>query len=61
MLDALADGDTGESLAALAARSGFADQAHMTRSVRREIAMSPGRVRRHFAADRTPEARVTIV
>jgi AraC-like DNA-binding protein len=45
VLDALADGD-GPGLAAIAARAGFADQAHMTRALRREIQMPPGAARR---------------
>jgi AraC-like DNA-binding protein len=42
-LDALS---TDEPLAAIAARTGFADQAHMTRTLRREIDLSPATVRR---------------
>ncbi|HET6529655.1 MAG TPA: helix-turn-helix domain-containing protein [Actinoplanes sp.] len=45
-LDALADGDTP---AAVAARTGFADQAHLTRALRREVALSPAVARRLFA------------
>ena len=43
-LDGLTTG--GESLGALAARVGFADQAHMTRAMRREIDLSPAAARR---------------
>jgi AraC-like DNA-binding protein len=43
-LDGLTAG--AESLGALAARAGFADQAHMTRSMRREIDLSPAAARR---------------
>jgi AraC-like DNA-binding protein len=46
VLDELAD--PGAELAALAVRAGFADQAHMTRAVRRELATSPARLRRLF-------------
>jgi AraC-like DNA-binding protein len=42
-LDALT---TDEPLAAIAARTGFADQAHMTRTLRREIDLSPATARR---------------
>jgi hypothetical protein len=42
-LDALT---TDEPLAAIAARTGFADQAHMTRTLRREIDLSPAAARR---------------
>jgi AraC-like DNA-binding protein len=45
-LDALADGDTP---AAVAARTGFADQAHLTRALRREVALSPAIARRLLA------------
>jgi AraC-like DNA-binding protein len=45
-LDALGDGD---SPAAVAARTGFADQAHLTRALRREIALSPAAARRLLA------------
>ena len=43
-LDQLTDGRDG--LAALAVRIGFADQAHMTRAMRREIDMPPATARR---------------
>ena len=46
VLDELAD--PGAELAALAVRAGFADQAHMTRAVGRELGSSPGRIRRLF-------------
>jgi AraC-like DNA-binding protein len=49
VLDALADGDHPPGLAALAAEAGFADQAHMTRALRREIRMPPGAARRLLA------------
>jgi AraC-like DNA-binding protein len=50
VLDALADGDRPpRSLAALAAEAGFADQAHLTRALRREIRMPPGAARRLLA------------
>jgi AraC-like DNA-binding protein len=45
-LDALTDGDV--SLASVAARSGFADQAHMTRAMRREIDLPPAAARRQL-------------
>lgn len=44
---ALADiGAPGEGLAELAARTGFADQAHLSRTIRRELGLSPTEVRR---------------
>jgi AraC-like DNA-binding protein len=43
-LDQLADGET--DLAQLAARVGFADQAHLTRLLRRESGWTPGLLRR---------------
>jgi AraC-like DNA-binding protein len=49
VLDALAEGDDPPGLAALAAETGFADQAHMTRALRREIRMPPGAARRLLA------------
>ncbi|MET0492073.1 MAG: AraC family transcriptional regulator [Actinoplanes sp.] len=52
VLDELAD--PGAGLAALAVRAGFADQAHMTRAVRRELGSSPGRIRRGLANDSGP-------
>jgi AraC-like DNA-binding protein len=42
-LDRLADGQ--RDLAALAAEAGFADQAHLTRTVRRETGRTPGQLR----------------
>jgi AraC-like DNA-binding protein len=39
-----------EGLAVLAARAGFADQAHMTRSIRRELEMPPSLVRKILSA-----------
>jgi AraC-like DNA-binding protein len=42
-LDRLADGQ--RDLAALAAEAGFADQAHLTRTVRRETGHTPGQLR----------------
>jgi AraC-like DNA-binding protein len=43
--------EAGETdLAALAAAVGFADQAHLSRTVRAELGCSPGRLRRLFAA-----------
>jgi AraC-like DNA-binding protein len=51
VLDALADGDDPAGLAELARRAGFADQAHMSRALRREIGSSPGAARRLFRAD----------
>jgi AraC-like DNA-binding protein len=42
-LDRLADGQ--RNLAALAAETGFADQAHLTRTVRRETGHTPGQLR----------------
>jgi AraC-like DNA-binding protein len=50
-LDELADG--GADLAGVAARTGFADQAHMTRALRRETGLSPGAARRLFQSVRT--------
>ena len=46
-LDALTDGDP---LASVAVRTGFADQAHMTRALHREIGTSPAVVRRLLSA-----------
>jgi AraC-like DNA-binding protein len=46
-LDALAGGDP---LALVAAGTGFADQAHMTRALRREIGTSPAAARRLLSA-----------
>jgi AraC-like DNA-binding protein len=42
-LDRLADGQL--DLAALATETGFADQAHLTRTVRRETGRTPGQLR----------------
>lgn len=53
VLDALADGDDPAGLAELAGRAGFADQAHMTRVVRREIDCSPAAVRRLLRSETT--------
>ncbi|MFB9357613.1 helix-turn-helix domain-containing protein [Actinoplanes nipponensis] len=39
-------GDSAAGLAELAARAGFADQAHLSRTIRRELGLSPGEVRR---------------
>lgn len=39
-------GATGEGLAGVAARTGFADQAHLSRTIRRELGLSPAEVRR---------------
>jgi AraC-like DNA-binding protein len=47
-LERLAAGE--RDLAALAAELGFADQAHLTRAVRREVGHPPGHVRRLLAA-----------
>lgn len=55
VLDALADGGDPAGLAELARRAGFADQAHMTRAVRREIDAAPAAVRRLLRADATPD------
>jgi AraC-like DNA-binding protein len=41
----------GAGLAEVARRAGFADQAHMSRAVRREVDASPGAVRRLLRAD----------
>ncbi|QGN35755.1 helix-turn-helix domain-containing protein [Microlunatus sp. Gsoil 973] len=46
-LDQLAEGET--DLAQLAARVGFADQAHLTRLVHRESGWTPGSLRRMIA------------
>ena len=46
-LDQLASGET--DLATLAAKTGFSDQAHLTRLLRREIGHTPGSLRRMFA------------
>lgn len=59
VLDALADGGDPASLAELARRAGFADQAHMTRAVRREIDVPPGVARRLFRADRGQKTPTT--
>lgn len=48
VLDALADGDG--SLADLAAATGFADQAHLSRVVRRRFGQPPSAIRREFDA-----------
>ena len=53
-LDALAVG--GESLAAIAARAGFADQAHLTRELRREIGLAPSAARRLLRPGRAEPA-----
>lgn len=50
VVDSLADGETG--LADLAARLGFADQAHLTRTVREHLGHTPAALRRLF--DRVP-------
>jgi AraC-like DNA-binding protein len=39
-------GDPAAGLAALAARAGFADQAHLSRTMRRELGLSPGELRK---------------
>ncbi len=52
VLDELAGSRDG--LAAVAARAGFADQAHMTRSIRRELDMPPGMVRKMLAQSSSP-------
>ena len=57
VLDALAGGDDPAGLAELARQAGFADQAHMTRAVRREIDLAPAAVRRLLAADRRGDQR----
>lgn len=49
-LDGLAE--PGAGLAALAARAGFADQAHLTRAVRRELGSTPARIRRSLLGPR---------
>jgi len=46
-LERLAAGE--QSLAGLAAEAGFADQAHMTRTLRRETDLTPGQLRRLLA------------
>jgi AraC-like DNA-binding protein len=46
-LDQLATGET--DLATVAAETGFSDQAHLTRMLRREAGATPGAVRRLFA------------
>ncbi|MEU8517657.1 helix-turn-helix transcriptional regulator [Kitasatospora sp. NPDC048722] len=48
-LDRISQGDTG--LAALAAESGFADQAHMTNAMRRSVGLTPGALRALLAAE----------
>jgi AraC-like DNA-binding protein len=48
-LDSLG-GDERPDLAAIAVRCGFADQAHMTRAVRRETGMAPGALHRSLRA-----------
>ncbi|MFI6538239.1 helix-turn-helix domain-containing protein [Nonomuraea sp. NPDC050547] len=50
-LDRLEQGET--SLAALAADLGFADQAHLTRTVRRHLGHTPAALRRQLAPERT--------
>lgn len=50
-LDELAGGET--DLAALAARTGFADQAHLTRLVRAETGSTPGALRELFGGGRS--------
>ncbi|MGV9928815.1 helix-turn-helix domain-containing protein [Nocardia rhamnosiphila] len=52
-LDRLTDGDTG--LADLAAHLGFADQAHLTRTVRAHLGHTPVALRRLLAAPATPQ------
>ncbi|MFI7541397.1 helix-turn-helix domain-containing protein [Actinoplanes sp. NPDC049599] len=47
-------GDAGEGLAAVAARAGFADQAHLSRTLRRELGLSPGEVRKLLAGRAAP-------
>jgi AraC-like DNA-binding protein len=49
-LDQLASGET--NLARLAMETGFSDQAHLTRLLRREIGQTPGALRRMFATGR---------
>jgi AraC-like DNA-binding protein len=49
-LDQLASGET--DLARLATETGFADQAHLTRLLRREIGQTPGVLRRMFETGR---------
>ena len=50
-IDRLSAGD--RDLARLAADLGFADQAHLTRSLRTEIEITPGRLRGMFTPERT--------
>jgi AraC-like DNA-binding protein len=54
-LDRLTAGES--SLAALAADLGFADQAHLCRTVREQLGHTPTAVRRLLAADRGPGLR----
>ena len=48
VMERLSRGET--SLALLAADAGFADQSHMTRTLRREVDLTPGQLRRILAA-----------
>jgi AraC-like DNA-binding protein len=44
-------GDSSDGLAELAARAGFADQAHLSRTMRRELGRSPGEIRKLLSGD----------
>lgn len=55
-LDRLADGE--RSLTSLATDLGFADHAHMTRTVRRETGMTPSALRQLLATGKPPESAV---
>jgi AraC-like DNA-binding protein len=49
--------DSSDGLAGLAARAGFADQAHLSRTIRRELGRPPGEIRKLLI---TPDGGITL-